>query len=329
MKTKCYIHALCGYVPEAVLTNDDLSVMVDTNDEWITSRTGIKRRHKLSAEQNASDLAVEAARKTLALSGTGAEKLTHIIAATCTPDAISPSVACLVGGKLGAGAVMAFDVSAACSGFLYGLSVCRGLLAAEPDAQILFVCTEALTRRIDWTDRSTCVLFGDGASACLINAQSAGAQAELEDVICRSDGALHDLIIVGGGTSCAYAKGDPVDEHFFVQMQGREVYKHAVRQMTRICEEVMERNGLAVSDISLLIPHQANLRIIEAVGSRLHIADNQVFTNVAEYGNTSSASVPLALCDAMTQGRLQSGSRVMMTAFGSGLTWAGGLLRFF
>lgn len=329
MKTNCYIHALCGYVPDAVLTNDDLSAMVDTNDEWITSRTGIKRRHKLNADQNASDLAVEAAQKTLARCGVKAEQLTHIIAATCTPDAISPSVACLVGGKIGAGPVMAFDVSAACSGFLYGLSVCRGLLAADPDAQILFVCTEALTRRVDWTDRSTCVLFGDGASACLINAQSDGAEAELEDVVCRSDGALHDLIVVGGGTSCAYAKGDTVDEHFFIQMQGREVYKHAVRQMTHICEEVLERNGLKIDDVALLVPHQANLRIIEAVGSRLHIATEHVFTNVAEYGNTSSASVPLALRDAHDQGRLRAGDRVLMTAFGSGLTWAGGLLRFF
>lgn len=329
MKINCYIHALCGYVPDAVLTNDDLSAMVDTNDEWITTRTGIKRRHKLSAEQNASDLALEAARKTLARSGMDAERLTHIIAATCTPDSISPSVACLVGGKLGAGSVMAFDVSAACSGFLYGLSVCRGLLAAEPEAQILFVCTEALTRRVDWTDRSTCVLFGDGASACLVNAHSAGAQAEVEDVICRSDGALHDLIVVGGGTSCAYTKGAPVDENFFIQMQGREVYKHAVRQMARICEEVLERNGLTVDDVALLVPHQANLRIIEAVVSRLHIADEHVFTNVAEYGNTSSASVPLALRDACEQGRLHAGDRVLMTAFGSGLTWGGGLLRFF
>lgn len=329
MKINCYIHALCGYVPDAVLTNDDLSAMVDTNDEWITTRTGIKRRHKLSAEQNASDLAFEAARKTLARSGMEAERLTHIIAATCTPDSISPSVACLVGGKLGAGPVMAFDVSAACSGFLYGLSVCRGLLAAEPEAQILFVCTEALTRRVDWTDRSTCVLFGDGASACLVNAHSAGAQAEVEDVICRSDGTLHDLIVVGGGTSCAYTKGAPVDENFFIQMQGREVYKHAVRQMTRICEEVLERNGLTVDDVALLVPHQANLRIIEAVGSRLHIADEHVFTNVAEYGNTSSASVPLALRDACEQGLLHAGDRVLMTAFGSGLTWGGGLLRFF
>lgn len=328
MKISCYIHALCGYVPDAVLTNDDLSAMVDTNDEWITSRTGIKRRHRVSADQNASDLAVKAARMTLARSGTAAEDLTHVIAATCTPDAISPSVACLVGGKLKAGAVMAFDVSAACSGFLYGLSVCRGLLAADPDAQILFVCTEALTRRVDWTDRSTCVLFGDGASACLINAQSAGAQTEVEDVICRSDGTLHDLIVVGGGTRCAYAKGTPVDERFFIQMQGREVYKHAVRQMTHICEEVLERNGLTIGDIALLAPHQANLRIIEAVGSRLHIADDHVFTNVEEYGNTSSASVPLALRDACAQGRLQSGDRVLMTAFGSGLTWAGGLLRY-
>lgn len=329
MQTPCFLHALQGHVPETVLTNDDLAAMVDTNDEWITTRTGIRSRHRLADGENTSDLALAAARKALDACGMAPERLTHVIAATCSPDAISPSVACLVAGRIGAaGNVMAFDVSAACSGFLYGLSLCRSLLAGDPGANILFLCAEALTRRVDWKDRTTCVLFGDGAAACVVNGEREGALASVDDVICRSDGTLADLIVVGGGTSCRYAVGDTVGHEFFISMQGRETYKHAVRQMSAVCGEILERNGLSMPDVDLFVAHQANLRIIEAVGARMHVEDRQVFTNVEDHGNTSAASVPLALCDAMDQGRLRSG-RVLTAAFGSGLTWGAGLLRFF
>ncbi|MCD7983048.1 MAG: ketoacyl-ACP synthase III [Desulfovibrio sp.] len=328
MTAICHLHALSAHAPDTVLTNDHLTKLVDTNDEWIVTRTGIKQRRKLADTENASDLGLVAARRALDEAGVAEDELTHIIAATCTPDMLSPSVACILAGKLGAGPVMAFDFSAACSGFLYGLSICRGMLAQTPDARILFVCTEALTRRVNWSDRATCVLFGDAATACVLTASADKALAGVEDVICQSDGNQRDLITVGGGTTCRYGLGQPVDENFFITMQGRETYKHAVRQMVRVCEQILARNSLSIDDVNLFVPHQANMRIIEAVGSRLNVDGNRVFTNVDKYGNTSSASIPLALHEAHAAGRIKPGDRVLMTAFGSGLTWGAALLRF-
>ena len=328
MNPLCHLLALSAYVPDAVLTNQDLAKVVDTNEEWIVTRTGIKQRHRLADDENASDLGLKAARKALADAGMEASELTHVIAATCTPDVLSPSVACIMAGQLGTGPVMAFDFGAACSGFIYGLSICRALLAQQPDAKILFVCTEALTRRVNWADRSTCVLFGDAATACIVSNAPADGMARIEDVVCHSDGVQRDLIVVGGGTRSRYGLGDPVAEDFFITMQGRETYKHAVRNMVHVCEEVLARNGLSGADVDLLVPHQANMRIIEAVGSRLELTGDRVFTNVEKYGNTSSASIPLALSEARAQGRIRPGSRVLMTAFGAGLTWGAALLRF-
>ena len=328
MTAICHLHALSAHAPDTVLTNDHLTKLVDTNDEWIVTRTGIKQRRKLADTENASDLGLVAARRALDEAGVAVDELTHIIAATCTPDMLSPSVACILAGKLGAGPVMAFDFSAACSGFLYGLSICRGMLAQSPDARILFVCTEALTRRVNWSDRATCVLFGDAATACVLTASADKALAGVEDVICQSDGNQRDLITVGGGTTCRYGLGQPVDENFFITMQGRETYKHAVRQMVRVCEQILARNSLSIDDVNLFVPHQANMRIIEAVGSRLNVDGNRVFTNVDKYGNTSSASIPLALDEARAAGRIKPGDRVLMTAFGSGRTWGAALLRF-
>ena len=328
MTAICHLHALSAHAPDTVLTNDHLTKLVDTNDEWIVTRTGIKQRRKLADTENASDLGLVAARRALDEAGVAVDELTHIIAATCTPDMLSPSVACILAGKLGAGPVMAFDFSAACSGFLYGLSICRGMLAQSPDARILFVFTEALTRRVNWSDRATCVLFGDAATACVLTASADKALAGVEDVICQSDGNQRDLITVGGGTTCRYGLGQPVDENFFITMQGRETYKHAVRQMVRVCEQILARNSLSIDDVNLFVPHQANMRIIEAVGSRLNVDGNRVFTNVDKYGNTSSASIPLALDEARAAGRIKPGDRVLMTAFGSGLTWGAALLRF-
>ena len=322
------MHSLSAYIPDAVLTNNDLARIVDTNDDWIVSRTGIRQRRKLAETDHASDLGLRAAVQALDEAHLNTTALTHVIAATCTPDALSPSVACIIAGQLGASGVMAFDIGAACSGFLYGLSLCRALISQEPEAKILFVCTEALTRRVNWADRSTCVLFGDAATACVLSANANCAMAKLDDVVCHSDGTLRNLIHVGGGTSCAYAMGTTVDEQFFITMQGRETYKHAVRNMVRVCEELLERNHLTVDEVQLLVPHQANMRIIEAVGSRLAITEDKVFTNVAKYGNTSSASIPLALTEARLEGRIHPGDRVLTTAFGAGLTWGAALLQF-
>ncbi len=328
MNPLCHLLALSAYVPDAVLTNEDLTKVVDTNEEWIVTRTGIKQRHKLADDENASDLGLKASRKALAEAGIEASELTHVITATCTPDVLSPSVACIIAGQLGTGPVMAFDFGAACSGFIYGLSLCRSLLAHQPDAKILFVCTEALTRRVNWSDRSTCVLFGDAATACIVTGSSGNVLAGLEDVVCQSDGTQRDLIVVGGGTSSRYAKGDSIGDDFFITMQGRETYKHAVRNMVHICEEVLTRNGLSTKDVNLLVPHQANMRIIEAVGSRLDMSGDRVFVNVDKYGNTSSASIPLAISEARAAGRIKPGDRLLVTAFGAGLTWGAALLRF-
>lgn len=326
--TDLYIHSIAMHSPARIMTNDDLSRMVDTSDEWIRTRTGIAARHVVDPSENASDLGTAAARVALEEAGVAPDKLTHVIVATGTPDHLSPSMACIVAGNLGAGPVMAFDISAACTGFIYGLSVCRAFLQADPAANILFVCAEAMTRRVDWEDRTTCVLFGDGAGALVVNGRAEGSLARLEDVRCASDGTARDLIVVGGGTDCRYRKGDPVDGGFFIRMNGRETYKAAVRNMTKVCQNLLADNGYAIGDVDLLVAHQANIRIVEAVGERLGISDDHVFTNLARYGNTSSASIPLALAEARATGHLKKGSLVLTTAFGSGLTWGGALVRF-
>ncbi|MDR1777691.1 MAG: ketoacyl-ACP synthase III [Desulfovibrio sp.] len=328
MKAQCRLSPIYARTPEDIITNDDLATITDTSDAWIVSRTGIRERCKLAADENASDLGLAASRRALDGAGLDAQELTHIITATCTQDELSPSIACILAGGLGAGPVMAFDFNAACSGFLYGLSLVRAILVENLQARILFVCAEALTRRLNWTDRSTCVLFGDGASACVCSGESRAGDAVLEDVICQSDGALNRLITVGGGTSCAYAPGQAVGPEFFLSMNGRETYRHAVRRMTDVCAHILERNGLRMKDVDLFVPHQANIRIIEAVGNRLGADSGRVFTNVERYGNTSSASIPLALAQAREEGRVEPGCRVLATAFGAGLTWGAALLRF-
>lgn len=328
MKFDCHIQTMDLCIPESVLTNDELSQFVDTNNEWIVERTGIRQRHRIAENESASELGFRAAKKALQKAGLSPRSLTHIIVATCTPDSLSPSVACIIAGKLDAGPVMAFDVGAACTGFIYGISICSSLLVASPDSVILFVCTEALSRRLNWKDRSTCVLFGDAAAACVITGKNSESLFSLEDVICECDGTQTNLIVVGGGTSCQYEIGDPVNECFFLSMQGRDTYKHAVRQMVTVCETILSKNNLDINAIDLFVPHQANLRIIEAVGSRLKISPDKVFTNVENYGNTSAASIPLALEEAMQAGRLEPGNRILLTAFGAGLTWGAALLKY-
>lgn len=324
----CKITSLGAFAPVKTITNADLASRVDTSDEWIVARTGIKERRELAENENASDMGLRAAEAALKEAKFPPSLLTHVITATCTPDYLSPSVSCVIAGALGTRPVMAFDISAACAGFIYGLSVCRSILAGEPEAKILFVCAEALTRRVDWTDRSTSVLFGDAASACVMEAGDEPGVCEIKDVICQSDGAWKDLIVVGGGTACKYAKGQKVDKDFFLSMQGRDTYKHAVREMVSVCEMILARNDLEIGDIDLFVPHQANLRIIEAVGARLKIDPANVFINVANYGNTSAASIPLALAEAMNQGRIVKNSHALITAFGAGLTWGAAILKF-
>lgn len=322
------LHGLSYFVPETVLSNDDLVKFVDTNDAWIRERTGIGNRHRIGQDDETSILGFKAAEKCLEACAISGDKLTHIITATCTPDFLTPSVSCIVSGYLNAGPVMAFDIGAACAGFIYGLSVCNAFLTSAPDSVILFICAEALTRRLNWQDRSTCVLFGDAATACIISGKKQGELCELIDSICKSDGQQKNLISIGGGTSCQYNVGEQVGSEFFLAMQGRDTYKHAVRQMVNVCQEILKRNKLTIADVDCFVPHQANLRIIEAVGARLKINPDKVFTNVADYGNTSAASIPLALAEAIKCGQIRQGQKVLITAFGAGLTWGAALLQF-
>ena len=334
MTNSCHICGLGSYVPPKILPNRDLEKLVDTSDEWIMSRTGIRQRHILDSGVNASDAALVAARAALTDAGVSAGELTHIFVATCSPDYFCPSTACLVAGRLGLSArseghgahVMCMDFNAACSGFLYGLELARSALALRPDAVVLLIGAEALSRRIDFSDRSTCVLFGDGAGAVVLRGAGTGCLWRVRDSVCCADGSMHDLIVMGGGSAMEVKKGDALPDDFFLAMQGREVFRQAVRSMTAESLAMLERHGMQVSDIDLFIAHQANLRIIEAVGSRLGIAEDKVFINVQDYANTSAATLPLALDDARSQGRLKPGMKVLLATFGGGITWGAALL---
>lgn len=330
MTSPSLLRGFGAYAPERILTNADIESMVETTDEWITTRTGIRQRHVVAPGQTTSDLAVEAARAALADAALDTADITHVLVATCTPDASCPNTACIVARKLGMTGVMALDCNAACSGFLYGLELAQGIVAARPASRVLLVAAEALSLRCNWKDRTTCVLFGDGAGATVVTADVDTTQgtAVLEDSIVTSDGSLGDLLTIGGGTANPYAIGDSVGEEYFVRMQGRDVFKHAVRSMTQVCNDLLARNGFTTEDVDLVIPHQANLRIIEAVGDRLGFASEKVFVNVHDFGNTSAASIPLALADARAQGRIRPGMRVLLTTFGGGFTWGAALLRF-
>jgi 3-oxoacyl-[acyl-carrier-protein] synthase-3 len=329
MTKHCYIHGFGSFAPAKVLTNFDLEKFVDTNDEWIRTRTGIEQRHVVDEGQCTSDLVTEAAKGALADAGMQADALTHILVATCTPDAYCPNTACVVEDKLGIKGAMALDINAACSGFVYGLQVACGLTSACDNATILLSGGETLTSRVNWEDRNTCVLFGDAAGAVVVSGTQKPGSAKVVDIELSSDGSLRDLLtIAGGGSSIPYKLNQPVPAEHFVTMQGREVFKHAVRSMTSICETLLARNGMSTNDVDMLIPHQANMRIIEAVGKKLDIAPEKVFVNLNKFGNTSAASIPLALADAKSQGLIKPGMRVLLTTFGGGFTWGSALLEF-
>lgn len=328
MTHPAYIRGIGYHVPPKILTNQDLEQLVDTSDEWIVTRTGIRQRHVVEGHA-ASDIAVEAARKALADAGMTPDDVTHVICATCTPDSYCPNAATQIQHKLGIAGRMAFDLNAACTGFLYSLHVARALIAVDPGAVVLVAAVEILTSRLNWEDRTTCVLFGDGSGAAVVTRDKGEDGVGIADARLASDGQYGPLLTIsGGGSGTPYRLGDVVGEAHFVRMNGREVFKVAVRSMTATCRQVMEDNGLGVDDVDLFIPHQANLRIIEAVGKKLGIPRERVFTNVQNYGNTSSASVGIALCEAREQGLLAPGKRVLLTAFGGGFTWGAVLLDF-
>ena len=319
-----------SYLPEKVLTNDDLSKMVDTSDEWITTRTGIKERHIAADDQATSDLASEAARRAMTAAGVTPEEIDLIVVATVTPDMFFPSTACFVQRKIGATNAVCFDISAACSGFLYALQVARHFLNAGSRTTALVIGAEKLSSLVNWEDRNTCVLFGDGAGAVVIRAVDADTNApgRVLSTVMGSDGTLSDLLKVpGGGSALPITPENAASRPNTIHMEGRETFKHAVTRMCQASEQALEMAGLTKADIAMVIPHQANARIITAIADRLGLPEEKTFVNVDKYGNTSAATIPVALDEAHRQGRIKRGDIVLLVAFGGGFTWASSVLR--
>jgi 3-oxoacyl-[acyl-carrier-protein] synthase III len=314
-------------VPDRVLTNFDLEKMVETSDQWIRERSGIERRHILGADENNSDLAVAAAKRALDEAGLKPEDVECIMLATITPEYPFPATACLIQAKLGASHAAAFDLSAACSGFLYGLQLADSMIRSGTYKNVLLIGSEALSRVTDWQHRSTCVLFGDGAGAAVL-VPSDGKRGILS-TYAKSDGRLAELLWIPAGGTARPASHETVDQRLhFLKMEGREVFKHAVRIMTDAAKKAVKLAHLDFPDVDWLIPHQANIRIIEAIAERVHIPRERIIVNLQEYGNTSSASIPLALDEARRDGRIQPGHKCLFVAFGGGFTWASSLVVF-
>ena len=324
--TRARITGTGSAVPDKVLTNLDLEKMVDTTDEWITTRTGIKERRIAAEGEYTSTFATRAAEKALEMAGVKAEELDLIIVATITADFPFPATACLVQNNIKAVNAAAFDVSAACSGFIYGLSMADKFIRTGSAKKVLVIGAEVLSRIVDWTDRNTCLLFGDGAGAVVVEA-CAGDYGILSSHI-HSDGSYWELLYQPGCGS----RNPPVqktldDKLIYMVMEGNEVFKLAVRAMEDVANEALAANGMSTADIDLFIPHQANRRIIDAIGKRLDLTEKQVFINLDRYGNTSAASIPLALDEAIHASRIKEGDIVLFDAFGGGLTWGSALLR--
>jgi len=318
------IAELCGtgrYTPKRVLTNDEFSKILDTSDQWIRERTGIRERRVAGPDESNACMAKAAAEQVLHDTGLTPLDLDALIVATCSPDRLLPSQACDLQALLGATHAAAFDVQAACTGFLYALNVAEGLVASEQATQVLVVASEKLTAIMDWTDRTTAVLFGDGAGATLVR-RSTNARGILSSYM-KSDGTLAELLYRPGGGAAHPPDAALLQDHsYFIKMAGREVFKAAVLSMADACDQALRRAGLTGADIDLLIPHQANIRIIEATAKHAGLPMDKVYVNVDRFGNTSAASVAIALDEAARGGQLQPGMKVMFCAFGAGFTWA-------
>lgn len=315
-----------SFLPDKKVTNFDLEKLVDTSDEWITTRTGIKERRVTSAQEASSDLAYQASLRALEQAGLKAEDLDLIVVATSTPDMFFPSTACIVQDRLGANKAAAFDVSAACAGFSYGVATGAQFVQTGLYKHVLVVGVDVLTKALDWQDRNTCVLFGDGAGAVVLGPVEQGFGFLSFEL--GADGSGGDLLKIPGGGYRLPASIESLEsgEHF-IKMNGREVFKFAVRVMEQVSMSVLEKAGLAKEDVSWLIPHQANLRIIEAARKRLELSEEQVVVNLDKYGNMSSASIPVALDEACRAQRFKKGDIMVLIGFGAGLTWGGSVLR--
>jgi 3-oxoacyl-[acyl-carrier-protein] synthase III len=316
-----------SYLPDRVLTNSDLERMVDTTDEWIVDRTGIRERRLAAPNQATSDLATEAGRQACAAAGISPHELDLIITCTLTPDHWVPPAATLVQRNLGALRAAAFDLNAACSGFVYGLTVADKMIRAGGHQRVLVVGAEVLSRFVDWDDRATCVLFGDGAGAAVLAPGDDDGPGILSTHI-HSDGRYADLLIAPGGGSRMPATREVIDKKLnTVKMRGNETFKVAVTKLAELVDEVLAANGITAEDIDVLVPHQANFRIIDATRRKLKLPEDKVVLTVSRHGNTSAASVGLALDDAVRSGRIASGDLVLLEAFGGGLTWGAVLVR--
>jgi len=311
-----------SYVPDYVLTNDELATRVDTTDEWIVTRTGIKERRIAAANEFTSHMAAKAARRALEQAGLSAENIELIIIATITADTPTPATACHVQQQLGAFSAVAFDISAACSGFLYAMKIAKRLISSGTFSNALIIGAEKLSSVTNWEDRSTCVLFGDGAGAAVLRRSEPG-EGSIVASEWGTDGRLaHLLEIPGGGSACPITSANVNDHLHTLFMQGKEVFKIAVNRMKEAAEKVIVRAGWKPEDIVCVIPHQANLRIIEAIADRLAVPNERVFINLHKYGNTSAAAVAIALDEANRSGAFKRGDRIVLVAFGAGLTWA-------
>lgn len=313
------------YVPERILSNKELEAMVETNDEWIVTRTGIKERRLAAAEEATSDLALHASREAIAAAGLTAEDIDLIIVATITPDMFFPSTACLLQDKLGAKKAAAFDLSAACSGFIYGLATGSSMIASGMYKNVLVVGAETLSRITDYTDRNTCILFGDGAGAVVLGQVEEGRGFQSFEL--GADGSGGELLKVNGGGSRVPATEESIQaKQHYIQMAGNDVFKFAVRIMGSVAEEALLKAGIAKEEVDLLVPHQANIRIIQSALNRLSLSEDKAMINLDKYGNMSSASIPVALAEAVEQGRVKEGDRIVLVGFGGGLTWGASVL---
>lgn len=311
-----------SYVPEKILTNADLAKIVDTSDEWITSRTGIKERRIAAEDEFTSDMATKAAEQALDQAGIKPEDVELIIVATITPDTPTPATACYVQTNLGAYSAVAFDISAACSGFLYAMKLAKRLISDGAYKNAVIIGAEKLSSVINWEDRNTCVLFGDGAGAAVLRRSEEG-EGHILATEMGTDGRHTQLLeIKGGGSACPITAANANDHLHTLTMQGREVFKLAVNAMRTAAETVIERAGLTADDIKLVVPHQANLRIIGAIADRLAVPNEKVYVNLHKYGNTSAAAVAIALDEAHREGRFERGDNIILVVFGAGLTWA-------
>jgi 3-oxoacyl-[acyl-carrier-protein] synthase-3 len=316
-----------SYTPERVMTNHDLEKMVETNDEWITTRTGIRERRIAADDEATSDLALIAGERAIEAAGIDPDELDVILIATCSPDMFFPSTATIVQHKLGAKNACAMDLSAACSGFIYGLEVARNLLEGGRYKKALVIGAEKMSTLVDWQDRTTCILFGDGAGAAVLSATDTTSKGGIGPCDLGSNGALGHLLHIPAGGSRRPVDATVLEERSnTISMAGQEVFKHAVTNMTRTAKRLLKEAGWDAEDLALVIPHQANQRILEAIRSRVGVDKERVFVNVDKYGNTSAASIGIALDEAVKEDRLKPGDKVMLLAFGAGFTWGGMLL---